>query len=126
MGLRAMIQKFSRGDKPVIVHRYSRGSYRGGVFQSKIQETFQILCNVQPIHTDFGRDVVVTAGNVVRNTNSVKIFSTQEILVDNPATGQKADRLEIDGVMYEARANGKYGHVSLGHYETVCVKVGEK
>jgi hypothetical protein len=125
MALAAMIQKFARNDKPIRIYRYGRGEHRGGVFTAKLKETFSMLASVQPIQTDFLHESNGTGG-LVRKTDAVKIFSVDEILLDDPSTGQKADRIEINGVMYEAKSQGSFRHPSLGHFETVAVKVADK
>lgn len=127
MGLQALLQKFSRNDRQIVIYRYPAGAmYQSGVFTTKIATKIQAWASVQPVQTDFHPDISSTAGKSTRLSIAVKVFTEVEIMLDNPSTQQRADRIIIDGVMYEARSQGKYGHISLGHYETICVKVADK
>lgn len=119
MALDILLQKFSRNKEPIRIIRYERGAYSGGVYYSEIQDEFSLWASVQPVTED---DIIATSDNTIRLSNSVKIFTVSPILLDNPATGQKADRIMIDGVSYEAKAQASYQHLSLGHFETICTK----
>jgi hypothetical protein len=56
----------------------------------------------------------------------LKIFTPERLLPDDPLTSQKADRIDVDGIMYEVRASALYLHTSLGHYESICVRASDQ
>lgn len=126
MGIQQLLQKYSRNHREIIVYRYPKGSFSGGVYDIKKATKLKMWASVQPVQTDFHPDILTAPGNLSRSSNSVKIFSEEEIKIDNPSKDQRADRVEIDDVLYEAKSAGEYNHLSLGHFETICVKVSDK
>ncbi len=125
MGVKRLLQKFSRNSSQIIIYRFPAGDYSAGVYSTKSPKKISVWASVQPVQTDFHQDVLEARGSLSRTTGAIKIFSEEEILTDNQSRNQRADRVEVDGLMYEARSQGSYRHLNLGHFETICVRVAD-
>lgn len=125
MGVKRLLQKFSRNSSQITIFRYPTGDYSAGIYATKSPKKIMMWASVQPVQTDFHPDVLEARGGLSRTSDAIKIFSEEEILTDNQSTNQRADRVEVDGLMYEARSKGSYQHLSLGHFETICVRVAD-
>lgn len=101
--------------KPLVVTRVAAGGYVGGVWQEGAPVSIDIRASVQPTSPEDME--LLPEGR--RGRLAYTLFSDTELRTADSNTGTNADRVTIDGAVYEVSAVAPWQNSILPHYRAV-------
>jgi hypothetical protein len=109
------------GQETITLRRVGAGS-RGadGRWSDGVAVDTSIAASVQPLG---GRELA-TLPEGERHSDQIKVYTTTEIRTGSQHDGTTADRLVVDGIVYEVRAVEQQRAI-LPHYKARAVRVKE-
>ena len=124
MSVLDLLEKFSReGDfsGEIKITRFKPGEYTGGNYTATIDSEFFTTASVQPVTKG---DFILEAKQFSRNTNTIKIYTEVEILIDKQIGDilQHADLIDVDGIIYEAFDVQNWSFLDNQHYKTLAME----
>jgi hypothetical protein len=111
-------------NRKVQILRSASGSYDDdGNWQDGVQQTLDVIANVQPLNT---REIeqytqILAGGN--RTISLVKIYTNAIHLTDGQMTGQKADILLWLGKQYKIAMQEEWQSNIISHFRYIGVEV---
>jgi hypothetical protein len=111
-------------NRKVQILRSASGSYDDdGNWQDGVQQTLDVIANVQPLNT---REIeqytqILAGGN--RTISLVKIYTNAILLTDAQMTGQKADILLWLGKQYKIAMQEEWQSNIISHFRYIGVEV---
>ena len=113
-------------NRSVQILRSASGSYDDdGNWQEGVQQTLDVVANVQPLNT---REIeqytqILTGGN--RTISLVKVYTNAILLTDVQMTGQKADILVWRGKHYKIAMVEEWQSNIISHFRYIGVEVNQ-
>ena len=113
-------------NRKVQILRSASGSYDDdGNWQEGVQQTLDVVANVQPLNT---REIeqytsILTGGN--RTISLVKVYTNAILLTDVQMTGQKADILVWRGKHYKIAMQEEWQSNIISHFRYIGVEVNQ-
>ena len=111
-------------NKSVTLVRSSPGQYtEDGEWQKGATEEFTILANVQPLNQRETEQYtqILSGGN--RTSLLVKIYTSEQLMLDEQMTGQVADRILWLGKTYKIAMQEQWQSNIISHYRYIGVEV---
>ena len=111
-------------NRKVQILRSASGSYDDdGNWQDGVQQTLDVIANVQPLNT---REIeqytqILAGGN--RTISLVKVYTNVILLTDAQMTGQKADILLWLGKQYKIAMQEEWQSNIISHFRYIGVEV---
>jgi hypothetical protein len=111
-------------NRKVQILRSASGSYDDdGNWQEGVQQTLDVIANVQPLNT---REIeqytqILAGGN--RTISLVKVYTNAILLTDAQMTGQKADILLWLGKQYKIAMQEEWQSNIISHFRYIGVEV---
>jgi hypothetical protein len=111
-------------NRKVQILRSASGSYDDdGNWQDGVQQTLDVIANVQPLNT---REIeqytqILAGGN--RTISLVKVYTNAILLTDAQMTGQKADILLWLGKQYKIAMQEEWQSNIISHFRYIGVEV---
>lgn len=124
MAVLDLLKKFGRhGDfsGEAKITRFKPGEYEGGNYTADIDSEFFITVSAQPVKRD---DLIIEGKQFSRSTNTIKIYSEVEILVDKQTGSilQNADLIDVNGIVYEAFDSQNWNFLGQEHFKTLAME----
>lgn len=102
--------------RPYTLRRYLESQIIRGYHSIPYKE-LTLLADIQTME-----DVVITMEDGSESVQHLKVFCDEEILVENTAKKQKADRLWFQGKWFECRSSRLSENTPLRHYTATFVE----
>lgn len=102
--------------RPHALRRYSEPVYVSG-YSSIPYEDLMLPMDVQTLE-----DVVITTADGSKSVQKLKVFCDSEILVENEAKKQKADRLWFQNKWFECKSCRLSENTPLKHYTATFIE----
>ena len=102
--------------RPYCLRRYSRPEIIRGYYSTPYADS-SFLMDIQTME-----DEVITTPDGSRSVQKLKVFCDTEILVENEAAKQKADRVWFQGKWFECRSSRLSENTPLRHWTATFVE----
>lgn len=111
----SLISGFS---EPITITRKAPGSFVNGIFVDGAVSSISATASVQPLN---GREQV-TLSELQRAKETLKMYTTTEVLVSNEAAGQRADLVSLRGRVYEVQRVEPWEY-DLSFFKAILMRV---
>jgi hypothetical protein len=95
------------------------GNYSSGIYTNGTTTTLFVDCCVQPTS---GEDKV-SLPEGVRERESYKIYSAVELKTNDEIAGTKADRINLEGKIFEVQTAQNHFGLGISHWKSIVVRV---